>query len=71
MMMMYVEQAKINDVIFEKFGYEEEDVMTAIQKFNLMQDPEIMSSMSEMFKEMGVPPEAMGGGGGAGFPGFQ
>jgi hypothetical protein len=41
MMDMMVEQAKLSDEMFEKYGVDEDDFNAAMVRYNLMNDPEI------------------------------
>jgi hypothetical protein len=49
---MMTQQCKIGDKLFEKYQVEEEELMAAVMKHNVMQDPEIVEFMQESFKQM-------------------
>lgn len=44
---MLCEHAKVGDMLFEKFGVDEEEVAKCIQHYELMKDPEIIRLMTE------------------------
>ena len=54
---MIVQQTKMADQLFEKFGIEEEEFNRAAAKMNMLQDPEIKNIMKESMSAM--PPEMM------------
>lgn len=70
-------QSRVADLVHEKFGYEEEDILQSIQSNNMQDDPDLkeifqqlMSSMMSMMP--GDPMGGMGGGpGGPGGPGMM
>ena len=41
MIEMMVEQAKLSDELYEKFGTDEDEFNSALMHFNLMHDPEV------------------------------
>lgn len=60
---MMVEQAKMSDEMYEKYGVDEEEFNSAVMYYNLQNDPEIMSLMMQNMKKLGL-----GGGMGMGGP---
>ena len=62
MMDMMVEQAKLSDEMFEKYGVDEDDFNAAMVRYNLMNDPEIQRTIMANMQKLGL-----GGFGGGGF----
>ena len=54
---MVCEHQKVGDLLFDKFGIEEEEFTKCIQHYELMKDPEIIRLMTENMQKLG--PEAM------------
>lgn len=49
-----VEQAKISDAMFEKYGIEEEDFNTAMIHYNLENDPKISAVVMQNMNKLGL-----------------
>jgi hypothetical protein len=62
MIEMVVEQARLSDELYEKFGIDEDEFNSALMHYNLMNDPEVQRVMMENMKKLGFGP-GMGGGG--------
>lgn len=67
MMEMMVEQCKLSDEIFFKFGVDDEEFNFSMIKHNLMNDPEIQRTMMMNMQKLGINPAMMGGGGMGGY----
>ena len=65
MVEMMVEQAKLSDEMYEKFGVDEDEFNQSLIHYNLMHDPEVQRIMMENMKKLGLGP-GMGGGMGMG-----
>jgi sugar (pentulose or hexulose) kinase len=59
MFLMMIEQAKLSDEMFEKYGIEEEEFTNAVIFHKLMHDQDILHLGQENAKRMGFP--GMGG----------
>ena len=59
MVEMMVEQAKLSDELYEKFGVDEDEFNSSLMHYNLMHDPEVQKTMMENMKKLGL---GMGGG---------
>lgn len=62
MMDMVVEQSKLSDEIYFKYGVDDDEFNQAMVSHNLMHDPEIQRTLMANMQRLG-----MGGGGGGGF----
>ena len=56
MLQMMVEQAKLSDEMFEKYGVDEEEFNGCLMHYNLQNDPEIRKRMEEHMKKLGIAP---------------
>ena len=62
MMDMMVEQCKLSDEIFFKYGVDDEEFNFSMVKHNLMNDPEIQRTLMMNMQKLGINPAMMGGG---------
>ena len=63
---LLIDHAKVVDMLYEKYGVEEDEFSSAIAEHSLMNDPEIMAMMRGNLAKMG--PEMMGALGAGGGP---
>jgi hypothetical protein len=63
MMEMMVEQCKLSDEIFFKFGVDDDEFNFAMVKHNLMNDRDIQQTLMGNMQKLGINPAMMGGGG--------
>lgn len=62
MIEMVVEQSKLSDEIYFKYGVDDDEFNSAMMKHGLMNDPEIQKTLMANMQKLG-----MGGGGMGGF----
>eukprot|EP00347_Sterkiella_histriomuscorum_P001648 403371214 len=59
MMEMLVEQCKISDAIFSKYGVDEDELNFSMLKHNLMNDPEVQNVVMMNMQKFGINPSTM------------
>ena len=54
MLELMIEQSKLSDEMFEKYGIDEEEYNTAMVHYNLQSDPEITAILMQNMRKLGL-----------------